>query len=193
MRSLTLLALAVILGLSVACASHSRQARQILDEGSGNTFFVVRTPFVFARERTDVAAHARDYATIAAVAVDQSGTFSEYLLMHRWSTVDRRMLPAPGGHEGELRILAEGRVIELLPLDEVPLTLSSRPELLWPKHASAVTRAYKVDLPTLRFIAASRMLSLRLPQEPLNTPFALWRDGRASLTEFVQSQDIRGR
>jgi hypothetical protein len=176
-----------------ACATRSPEALQILDPGSGNTFFVVAKPLVFARERTDVAAHARDYATLVAVAVDQSGSFSEYLVLHRWSTVDRRMVEAPGANTGELRILAEGRSIDLLPLEQVPVTLSSRPELHAPKHGGAITRAYKTDLPTLRFIAASRVLTVRLPQEPLDSAFALWTDGRASLARFVEVQGIRER
>jgi hypothetical protein len=186
------LVMAALIALT-ACASGPPEARQILDEESGNTFFVVRTPLVFSRERTDVAAHARDYATLVAVAVDQSGNFSEYLLLHRWSTVDRRMLPAPNPEAGKLRILAEGRSIDLLPLDEVPVTLSSRPELHGPKHGDVITRAYKVDLPTLRFIAASRVLAVRLPQEPLDTQFGLWTDGRAGLARFVEAQGTRER
>jgi hypothetical protein len=176
-----------------ACADAPPAARQILDEQSGNSLFVVTKPLVFARERSDVAAHTRDYATLVAVAVDESGTFSEYLLLHRWSTVDRRMLPAPNPNAGELRILGEGRTIDLAPLEQVPLTLSSRPELHGPKHGDAITRAYKVDLPTLHFIAACRALIVRMPQEPLDTPFALWRDGRASLTQFVTAQSARER
>jgi hypothetical protein len=148
---------------------------------------------VFARERSDVAAHTRDYATLVAVAVDESGKLSEYVLLHRWSTVDRRMLPPPKPGAGELRILAEGRVIDLLPLEQVPLSISSRPELHGPKHGDAITRAYKVDLPTLHFIAASRTLAVRMPQELLDMPFGLWRDGRASLAQFVTAQGARQR
>jgi hypothetical protein len=175
----------------VACVSRPGDVREILDEDTGNTFFVVAKPLVFARERTDVAAHARDYATLVAVAVDESGKFNHYLVMHRWSTVDQRMLPAPNTKTGELRILAEGRSIELLPLDEVPVTLSSRPELHGPKHSDVITRAYKVDLPTLRFIAASTVLAVRLPQEPLDVPFHLWADGRAALADFAEAQAVR--
>jgi hypothetical protein len=175
------------------CAGGPPEAREILDQENGNTFFVVSKPLVFARERTDVAAHARDYATLVAVAVDQSGNFSEYLLLHRWSTVDRRMLPAPNPSAGQLRILTEDRSIELLPLADVPVTLSSRPELHGPKHSDAITRAYKVDLPTLRFIAESPALTVRLPQEPLDTPFGLWTDGRGSLAKFVEAQGVRER
>jgi hypothetical protein len=187
--ALTMAALAAL----TACADAPPAARQILDEESGNTFFVVTKPLVFARERSDVAAHARDYATLVAVAVDESGTISEYVLLHRWSTVDRRMLPPPKPNAGELRILAEGRVIDLVPLEQVPVSLSSRPELHGPKHGDAITRAYKIDLPTLHFIAASRALAVRMPQEPLDTPFGLWRDGRASLAQFVTAQGAHER
>jgi hypothetical protein len=186
------LTMAALVALT-ACADAPPGARQILDEESGNTFFVVTKPLVFARERSDVAAHARDYATLVAVAVDESGAISEYVLLHRWSTVDRRMLPPPKPDAGELRILAEGRVIDLVPLEQVPVSLSSRPELHGPKHGDAITRAYKVDLPTLHFIAGSRALTVRMPQEPLDTPFGLWRDGRASLAQFVTAQGARER
>jgi hypothetical protein len=186
------LTMAALVALT-ACADAPSGARQILDEETGNTFFVVTKPLVFARERSDVAAHARDYATLVAVAVDESGKLSEYVLLHRWSTVDRRMLPPPKPDAGELRILAEGRAIDLVPLEQVPVSLSSRPELHGPKHGDAITRAYKVDLPTLHFIAVSRALAVRMPQEPLDTPFELWRDGRASLAQFVTAQGARGR
>jgi hypothetical protein len=186
------LIMAALIALA-ACASGPPEARQILDEDSGNTFFVVAKPLVFARERTDVAAHARDYATLVAVAVDEAGHFSEYLLLHRWSTVDRRMLPAPNPGAGKLRILAEGRTMDLMPLEEVPVTLASRPELHGPKHGDVITRAYKVDLSTLGFIAASRALTVRLPEEPLDTPFGLWTDGRAGLAKFVEVQSARER
>ena len=77
-------------GLRAAQPSH-----EIFDERTGNTLLVVPKPLVFARERTDVAAHERDYATVVAVEIDQSGKYSEYLLLYRWSTVDRRMSPPP--------------------------------------------------------------------------------------------------
>jgi hypothetical protein len=186
------LALTTIMALT-ACISRPTEVRQILDEETGNTFFVVAKPLTFSRERSDVAAHARDYSTLVAVTVDESGKFNHYLVMHRWSTVDKRMLPAPNPNAGELQILAEGRAIELLPLEQVPLTLSARPELHGPGHSDVITRAYKVDLPTLRFIATSTVLAVRLPQEPLDTPFRLWADGRAALANFVEAQAARRR
>src|SRR5271166_5733671 len=92
-----------------ACTSTPRAAsQQILDERTGNLLLIVKQPLVFARERSDVAAHARDYATLVAVEVDASGTYNDYLLLYRWSTVDKRMAPPPEPTAADLRILADG-------------------------------------------------------------------------------------
>jgi hypothetical protein len=158
----------------------------MLDEQTGSMVSTVDRPLVFARERTDVAAHARDYATLVAVELDQSGRNSDYLLLYRWSTVDRRMSPPPDAEAGSLQIVADGRTVDLTPLDRVPLDLSRRKELHLPEHGDVVSRGYKVDVGTLRYIATSREVTLRMPQEKLDLPFTIWGDGRKSLGRFVQ-------
>jgi hypothetical protein len=169
-----------------ACGSTpAAPGREIFDEQTGNTWTVVSKPIVFARERTDVAAHARDYATLVAVEVDHSGTFKDYLLLHRWSTVDKRMSPPPAPDAGELHLLSEGRELNLKPLPSLPIGVDSRRDLHVPAHGAAVTYAFAVDQDTLRFIAASRVLKLRMPQESLDTPFQIWEDGRGALSEFL--------
>jgi hypothetical protein len=173
-------------GLSACSSLHAPESREIFDEQTGNTYLVVGKPIVFARQRTDVAAHARDYATLVAVEVDHSGDFSDYLLLYRWSTVDPRMSAPPDHSAGELRILTEGRVIDLKPLENVPVSVAGRWELHVPKHGNIIARAYPVDASTLRFIATSGKLVLRMPEEPLDLPFGLWGDGRQALGQFVQ-------
>ncbi|MDP9090772.1 MAG: hypothetical protein M3O26_18805 [Pseudomonadota bacterium] len=170
-----------------ACSSTPpAPGHEIFDEQTGNTLTVVSKPIVFARERTDVAAHARDYATLVAVEVDHSGTFKNYLLLHRWSTVDTRMSPPPGPEAGEMRLLGEGRELKLQPLDSLPISVTSGRELYLPRHGAAVTRAFAVDGDILRFIAASRTLILQMPKESLDAPFQIWDDGRGALLEFLQ-------
>jgi hypothetical protein len=100
--------------------------------------------------------------------------------------VDRRMSPPPDLEAGELKILADGRVIDLTPLERVPIGLSRRRELHLPEHGDVVTHAYLIDVSTLRFIAASRELAVRMPQESLDTPFTVWEDGRSALGQFLQ-------
>ena len=141
---------------------------------------------IFARVRSDVAAFAHDYATLVAVEVDLSGRDREYLLLYRWSTVDPRMSPPPALNQGELHILADGRKIVLQPLAQLPFSLTGRRhELHMPDHGDVRAYAYDVDLDTLRFIAASHDLRVRLPQERLDLPFTLWADGRTALARFA--------
>jgi hypothetical protein len=186
------LALIVALAALQACRSvPSAPAQEILDEQSGNTLLVVAKPLVFARTRTDVAAYARDYATLVAVEVDQSGKYSDFLLLYRWSTVDRRMSSPPDPSAGELRILAEGRTIDLMPLEQIPVSLSRRRELHVPDHGEVVAHGYPIDAAALRFIASSRDLSVQMPQEGLDTPFTVWEDGRAALGQFVQRAGVQ--
>jgi hypothetical protein len=170
-----------------SCESNPARPRELLDETTGNTLSVVSKPLVFARERTDVAAHARDYVTLVAAEIDQQGNYQDYLLLYRWSTVDRRMSPPPAQTAGQLRILAEGRILNLTPLDDMPTGLEHRRELYLPPHGDVVAHAYRVNADILRFLAASPALSVQMPQETLDAPFKLWQEGRAALREFAES------
>ena len=184
-------ALILVLSALAACTAQPRAPRpraasqDFFDERTGSTWSVVDKPLIFARDRSDVAAFARDYATLVAIDVDLSGRDVEYLLLYRWSTVDPRMSPPPGPNEGELRVFADGRLIDLRPLARLPVSLS-RPRLLHvPDHGAVIAYAYEVGPGTLRYIASSRDLRLRMPQEPLDLPFTLWADGRGALAKFA--------
>jgi hypothetical protein len=179
--------LLMVLTALASCASRPPAASQeIFDESDASTLLVVARPMVFARERSDLAAHARDYATLVAVEIDISGDYSDYLLVYRWSTVDRRMLPAADPAGGAMRIVADGRVFDFKPVDKLPVNFAQRRELHMPKRDDVVPRGYKVNAETLHFIATSEDLTLRMPQEPLDTPFTLFEDGRRALLEFLK-------
>jgi hypothetical protein len=179
--------LLMVLTALASCASRPPAASQeIFDESDASTLLVVAKPIVFARERSDLAAHARDYATVVAVEIDISGDYSDYLLVYRWSTVDRRMLPPPDPAGGALRIIADGRVFNFKPIDRLPVNFAQRRELHMPKHDDVLPRGYKVNAETLHFIASSEDLTLRMPQEPFDAPFKLFEDGRRALLEFLK-------
>jgi hypothetical protein len=174
-----------MLALAACAAAPSQPGQELFDEQTGNTITVVSKPTVFARERNDVAAYSRDYATLVAVEVDHSGQFKDFLLLYRWSTVDKRMLPPPDPAAGKVRLVSEGRELDLEPLESLPVGLGAGRDLHVPAHGVAIIHAYAVDLGVLRFIGASRTLILQLPDEALNTPFTLWQDGRRALSQFV--------
>ena len=184
--ALTALASCTTLPLHRPPSKSTSNSTEIFDEESGSTLLVVSKPLVLARDRSDVAAHCRDYATLVAVEDDQSGKYTQYLLLYRWSTVDRRMSPPPGPDEGQLKIFADGRTIDLKPLERQPTSLAQRRALHVPEHGDIVYRAYRVDSAMLHYIADSRELTVRMPQEALDTPFTVWEDGRGALAQFLQ-------
>jgi hypothetical protein len=177
--------LLMLVPMVTGAAAPSAAPREFIDEQSANTLMVVAAPLVFARERSDIAAHARDYATVVAVEVDASGQYSPYVLVYRWSTVDTRMSAPPDPDQGALRIIADGRTIDLAPLPRMPFSLGPARELHVPNHGAVVAHAYKVDVGTLNFIALSHDIVLRLPQESLDIAFRLREDGRGALRSFV--------
>jgi hypothetical protein len=179
--------LLMVLTALASCASRPPAASQeIFNESDASTLLVAAKPMVFARERSDLAAHARDYATVVAVEIDVSGDYSDYLLVYRWSTADRRMLPPPDAAGGALRIVADGRVFDFKPNDKLPVNFAQRRELHIPKRDDVVPRGYKVNAEILHFIATSEDLTLRMPQEPFDVPFKLFEDGRRALLEFLK-------
>jgi len=186
--------LVLLLSLAVLTSCAAKPSRtpppmapyEIFDEQTASTLTIASKPLVFARDRSDVAAYARDYVTLVAIEDDRSGEYSQYLLLYRWSTVDRRFSPPPGIEAGTLRILADARAIDLKPLDELPVSLNKRRELHVPGHGEVAAHAYAVDAELLRFIGTSRELAVRMPQERLDTPFALYEDGRPALLAFLK-------
>jgi hypothetical protein len=178
----------VLIWLLASCAAQRAAApHEIFDEQSAMTLSVVSAPFVFARERSDVAAHARDYATLVTVEIDRSGDYNDFLLLYRWSTVDRRMAPPPPESAGALRLVADGRIVDLKPLERMPIGLTQSHALHVPPHGAAIPRAYAVDAALLQYIALCHSLTLQMPQEELKTTFTLWQDGRDSLLNFLRS------
>jgi type IV pilus biogenesis protein CpaD/CtpE len=168
------------------CANEPQRApAELLDEQTGATLVVVTEPLVLARARLDVAANARDYLTVVAVEANRSGNYTQYLLVHRWSTVDRRMAELPAESAGRLIIEADGRTLELKPLQPMPAALVRRDRVHLPADADVVSWAYDVDLATLAYIAGSQQIRARLPDEPLDSPFTLWADGSAALRAFA--------
>jgi hypothetical protein len=169
------------------CSSLPPGPQSLLEEKTGVTITVVGAPISFARVSSDASASVRDYATLVAVEQDVAGKYTQMFLLHRWSTSIRGApAPPPPVSAGALRIRADEREIALQPLEQVPIDLSAREQLFMPYAPDAVTHAYATDFATMRLIASSHDLGVLLPQEPVDAPFFLWRDGRPALQQFLK-------
>jgi hypothetical protein len=182
-----------ILAAIAACSSVPPAPRDLLDEHTGVTVTVVGAPITFAGQPNDQPSarqtdtqSSHDFLTLVAIQKDDDGKYSQALLLYRWSVFFGPPSSAPEASAGELILEVDGRSIELQPLKQLPAGLPSPKDLFVPDTTQAAMHAYTTDLETMRLIATSHTLTVRLPEEPLSGPFGLWRDGRPALAQFVK-------
>lgn len=174
-----------LLAAMAACASAPPAPRALLNENTADTLTIVAEPLLFARLRTVATAAGHDYATLVAVEKDAAGKYTDLLLLYRWSIPSYSASAPAEDNAGQLFIQADEHAIELQPLAQIPIDLSRRKELFLPEHVDVAIHAYAIDLETLRLMAGSHDLTLRLSKEPVDPPFWLWKDGRPALALFL--------
>jgi hypothetical protein len=178
----------------LACPPGLRAAddavHQYVDEITAASITVAVEPLIFARERSDLAANARDYVTLTAIEVNVMGKRSYFWSAYIWSTIDRRdrePIVAPGD---ELVLVADGRPITLRgdakTLREHGL---GQPPTRAPLR-TAVAALYAADLESLGYAGHATQLHVELIHAGSNEAFALWKDGRSALRAFVE--DVGG-
>jgi hypothetical protein len=167
-----------------ACSSLPSTPRDLLDEHTGATVTVVGAPTTFARQPNGQS--SQDFLTLVAIQKDDAGKYTELLLLYRWSAYFGPVSSSPEDRAGKLLIDVDGHSIELRPLPRLPAGLPKPKDLYVPETTEAAMRAYVTDLDTMRLIATSHGLTLRLPQESPSDPFMLWRDSRPALAQFVK-------
>ena len=143
--------------------------REYLDEHSAATVTVVQPGITFARDRTDLAVHARDYFTIVPVDVNRMGTHEKYFYCMDWSTIDKRATQpaAPGGRHYQL--VADGRAIPLEPTAKSlrELGVVERPV----EHQSDATAVLLVPIDKDVITYVAQATTLRVVQDDAGTTF----------------------
>lgn len=179
--------LALLLGhLPIAALGGDLQPREYLDPETAATVTVVGEPIIFDNPRTEVAANARDYVTLAAAAVDRNGKVSYVLVAYFWSTVDPRVRGYPMPNPETLVVQADDRRIELTLRGHALYDSGISVPVHSPPGPAVTPNVYSVDLGALRSIAESRQLSLVTETSVTSIPYGLWEDHRAALRAFVQ-------
>ncbi len=185
MRSLILAAVAIATTISCSTIGAAVPPRQYTDEATAATISVVEKPWVFARSRRDLAANARDYVTLAAASVDRAGRIEYVIVAYVWSTLDERLDPERRRDTSTLLIAADDRRIELTSPVASPDEVGIADPVLPPPGPPRTAQVYRIDLGTLRFLAAARRVSLLLGADPLAPTYDIWSDGRPALESFV--------
>jgi hypothetical protein len=185
--AVTVAALALVLG---GCAARpgafeepEPESSEYLDTQTGATVTVVEQPIVFARERSERAANLRDYVNVSAATVNRAGKREYVLVAYVWSTLDARFSPVNGA--SELVLSADDRRLTLSANGKSPTDLGIARPVHAPKGQKLVPLVFPTDLDTMRFVAASRALSVQVGAEGEEQAYELWDDGRPALAKFV--------
>lgn len=176
-----------LVAASLAVAS-GRPPIAYLDQNTGASVVVVREPLVFAREHSGFG---RDYVTLAAVAVDQSGRLSYVLLGYVWSVGSA---PSPSDTQlaaAGLVLQADGHRVELTRQNVTARDLGIGVPVHQPPVGPATANIYVTDLATVQLLAESRHLSLHTQHQDDAANYQLFEDGRAALKEFAQVAESR--
>ena len=147
--------------LAGCTASAPVAEREYLDEATAATVTVGTPVLVFARERPELAVHARDYLTLVPVDVNRAGTHAQYFVGYAWSTIDKRSAVDSAASQARFELVADGRRIALVPhegslrdlgLGEVPVPAPARTAALLVAPATREQQQHVADAAELRAV-----------------------------------------
>lgn len=160
--------------------------REYVDEITAASITVALQPLVFARERGDLAANARDYVILTPIEVNVTGKRSYFWSGYIWSTIDRRSREPLITTGDELVLIADGRPIRL---SNDTKTLRDHGVGQPPTRAparTAVPALYSADPESIDYVAHATELHIELIHAGSNDAFALWKDAREALRAFSE-------
>ncbi len=161
---------------------------EYLDEETGTTVTAVGQPLLFACARQEFA-NARDYVTLAAAAVNQTGTITYVMIGYFWSMVDPRLRGSESVAAQQLRLQADERSIVLTLQGRSAHEIGIGVPVHRPPFGTGTPYVYDIDLPTMRIIAASHHLELHIEGNGTLLTYKLFEDRRVALREFVRRVD----
>jgi len=176
---------ALWLPIDMAQARGGAPPTEYLDEQTGATVTIANKPLVFARERSERAANMRDYVNLSAASVNRGGKVEYVLIAYLWSTLDPRFTDVLKADS--LLLLADDRRIVLNANGKQPSDLGIAETVQAPPAGQSLKpMVFPIDLPTLRFIAATRNVALQVAAGEDAYSYDLWEDQRAALGRFVE-------
>lgn len=171
-RALAPLALAAL----AACAAPPAPVRSQIDPRTAVTTQSMGEPWVYAREATEIAVHARDYVSVGVVEVNRQGRRAYFLGVIAWSTVDRSGLP---GARAPLpaELVLDGRPAPLVPLGNDATAIGVSLRLFRPATGYAGETWYALQPADVRALAGHRPAWVEFVHDDVRRRFEHWRGG----------------
>lgn len=181
--SIVMSGMAVVLA---ACMANFSNPREYLDEKTAATITVVAKPLVFAHERPELAAHSRDYVTLAGAAVNRTGKIDYFIFAYFWSTLDRRATDNTTAAVDDLTIAADDRQIHPKLEGHSAQAVGVGSAIGAPPGRHWKLNVYRSDLATLHFLAESRHIAVTVPTAEGSITYEVWDDQHGPLKGLVK-------
>ncbi len=149
------------------------ETRQYLDSITAATITASTKPWVFARERPEVAANLRDYLTVYWAEVNRSGERRTYLVARAWSTVgESSRLPANGA---KLDLAADDRLFSIQPVVEEPRSFGIGEPIIPVRGRTERIWYYPIAPEALAYLVTARAVSATLNGQDFSAQYQIWR------------------
>jgi hypothetical protein len=177
--------LVLCLVLAAGCPA-AEAVRQYVDEITAASIMVSTESLIFARERSDLAANARDYITLVPVEINRSGARALFWSGYLWSTIDRRNSEPLLAKGDELVLLADGRPIRLHG-DGRTLRDHGAGQPISPSPArNAVAVLYAASAEEISYVSHATEVHVESIRAGASDSFTLWKGKPARLSEFAE-------
>ena len=186
-RQMRLIATVLLALLATACGSSAPMLEESLDYGTGTTFTRATAPIVLYHDNSGRAAYARDYVYVGPIEVNKMGSYSYFLWLGIWSTLDDDSRWTQRDGFETIVLYADGEPLQLEVAGWSADTIgASRPVFVKPV-ASAADAYYAVTVDQIRMIAEARDLVLQTSSPPTRQ-YHRWREedaGAVAMRQFV--------
>lgn len=159
--------------LTACAASPPAGPREYLDEQTAATVTVGVPSYVFARERPELAVHARDYLTLVPIDVNRGGAHAQYFFAYVWSTIDKRGVD-DGDAVPQFELVADGRRIPLAPVPANPRDLGIADPPVPPPARAAMVLLAATTREAQEFVAAADEIVALAQRDGITEPYVLW-------------------
>ncbi|MDH3338065.1 MAG: hypothetical protein OER22_03855 [Gammaproteobacteria bacterium] len=183
------LSTAVAFLLLASCSSSGSLLPSKLDPLTAVTITYSKAPLVFYRNESGRAAHARDYVHLGPLEVNRSGTYSYYLWLGIWNTMQDARGDEPRDGFDAIVVFADGEPLPLEIAGWTPAAIGASEHAYMKPVASAADAYYAVTVDQLRMIAEATDLRVQStgPQGKSYEPWDSQASAKASLTAFLSA------
>lgn len=174
----TLISAVGLLSLLGCTTTPTLTPREYLDEQTAATITAVAEPWILVRDGS--SGSERDFLNLYAIDVNRQGDHRQYLAVLQWFPSQKPLSSRPA-----LELHGAGAPIVLQAIDADARSLGLAQPLAPAQMPDSRWWYFPVDKGVLTSVAQTRNLRATFVAGETRTPYAIWRDGSAELSELT--------